>query len=102
MTGSLRVWIATLLTAAGTYVFRIAGSLPAASHLRARGWLHHVPSAVLLVLAVDAVIPQHLPSPGLTLALGAATVAVVGASLLRVPLLLRLAVGCVVYALLQP
>lgn len=96
-----QVWPVIVVSGAGTYLFRASGCLPLiAQHLRARGWLDHVPAAVLVVLAIDAVAPRSGMSASGVVATSVATTAVGLASLARLPLLARLTIGSGLYGLI--
>lgn len=100
MNTTAQLWLVIGVTAAGTYFYRVSGAIPGlARHLRSSGWLRHVPPAVLLVLALNAVIPRSTPSLASAGALGSGIATAILASLLRMPLLLRLLISCLAYAL---
>lgn len=92
------IWVTAVLVTAGTYLMRIAGSLPGFRRLAQAEWVRNVPIAVFFVLAVHALAPGAgaLLPPATLLAAGL----VLALSFLRAPLALRIMLGTVAYGVL--
>lgn len=59
-------------------------------------WLHHVPFAVILVMAIGGVVDSSQTPPQTASAI-AATIVIIIASVFKLPLVLRIALGCLVF-----
>lgn len=59
-------------------------------------WLHHVPFAVILVMAISGVVDLS-QTPQETGSAIAAAIVVITASIFKLPLVLRIALGCLVF-----
>lgn len=93
------IWVTAIVVTAGTYLMRIAGSLPGFRRLAQAKWVRNVPLAVFFVLAVYALAPSAgtLPAPATLLAAGL----VLGLSFLRAPLAVRIMLGTLAYGILS-
>ncbi|ONI87671.1 hypothetical protein ALI22I_20895 [Saccharothrix sp. ALI-22-I] len=93
------VWLAVVVVTAGTYLMRIAGSLPGFRRLAEAGWVRHVPAGVFVVLALYGLAPGPglLPDPSALVA-GALVVVL---SLLKASLGVRIIAGTLAYGALS-
>jgi len=90
----MNIWIIILLAGLGTYLMRSVGIW--ATKAIQSPWLHHIPFAVILVMAISGIIDLS-QTPQKTLSAIAATVIVITASVFQLPLVLRIVLGCLVF-----
>ncbi len=93
----MNIWLIILLAGLGTYLMRSVGVWVSRS-LQAR-WLNHVPFAVILVMTISSINSLSGTSQE-TLAALVASVVVIAASLKKLPLVLCIAIGCIVFGML--
>lgn len=96
---SATIWITALLVTIGTYLMRLAGSLPGFRRLAQAEWLSNVPLAVFFVLAVYSLEPTPGTLPGPTTLIAASLVVVL--SLFRTPLAIQIVLGTAAYGVLN-
>ncbi|PIG90843.1 AzlD domain-containing protein [Gloeocapsopsis sp. IPPAS B-1203] len=89
----MNIWIIILLSGLGTYLMRSVG-IWATKPMQF--WLHHIPFAVILVMAISGVVDLS-QTPRQTLSAIAATVIVIIASVCKLPLVFRIVIGCLVF-----
>ncbi|NEQ20974.1 MAG: branched-chain amino acid transporter [Microcoleus sp. SIO2G3] len=94
----MNIWLIIVLTGLGNYLMRSVGVLVALKSLQAR-WLNHVPFAVILVMTISS-INNLSGTTQETLAALVASVVVIAASLKKLPLVLCIAIGCIVFGIL--
>lgn len=82
----------------GTFLLRTAGVWVNPSWLKAK-WLDHLPFAVILVMVIASLIGFMPPTAETMQGVGAiaSTVAVIVASIKRVPLFACVVLGCAIY-----
>ncbi|OKH26268.1 AzlD domain-containing protein [Chroogloeocystis siderophila] len=90
----MNIWIIILLAGLGTYLMRSVG-IWATKPIQSP-WLHHIPFAVILVMAISGIIDLS-QTPQTTKSAIAATVIVITASVFQLPLVLRIVLGCLVF-----
>jgi len=91
----MHVWWVILLAGLGTLLMRSVGIWVQTDRLQA-GWLDKVGFAVILVMATSSVTDLG-QSPIEIWGAIAASIVVVVASILKLPFLLRIALGCLVF-----
>jgi branched-subunit amino acid transport protein AzlD len=94
----MTIWLIILLAGLGTYLMRSTGIWVAPKWVPHR-WLAHLPLAVILVMTVGSISSFDNTSRELVAAI-AASGAVVLASLKKLPLVVCIAIGCVVFGAL--
>ena len=91
----MHVWWVILLAGLGTFLMRSVGIWVRTDRLQA-GWLDKVGFAVILVMATSSVADLGQSTVEIWGAI-AASIVVVVASIYKLPLLLRIAFGCLVF-----
>jgi len=94
----MNIWLIIVLTGLGNYLMRSVGVWVSLESLQAR-WLNHVPFAVILVMTISS-INSLSGTTQETLAALVASVVVIAASLKKLPLVLCIAIGCIVFGML--
>ncbi|MBD2462929.1 AzlD domain-containing protein [Oscillatoria sp. FACHB-1407] len=92
------IWLIIALAGIGTYVMRSSGVWVPPKFIPTR-WLAHLPLAVILVITVGS-IASFTDTPQSSLGAIAATLAVILASLKKLPIVVGIAIGCVVFGAL--
>jgi len=93
----MNIWLIIFLSGLGTYLMRSVGIW--ATKPVQFSWLHHIPFAVILVMAISSIFDLS-QTPQQTLSAIAATTAVITASVFKLPLVLRIALGCLVFGVI--
>jgi branched-subunit amino acid transport protein AzlD len=94
----MNIWLIIVLTGLGNYLMRSVGVWVSLKSLQAR-WLNHVPFAVILVMTISSINSLSGTSQEALAAL-VASVVVIAASLKKLPLVLCIAIGCIVFGML--
>ncbi|HEY9620106.1 MAG TPA: AzlD domain-containing protein [Crinalium sp.] len=92
------IWLIIALSGLGTYLMRSTGIWVAPRFVPHR-WLAHLPLAVILVMTVGGIYSLGETPRGMVAAI-AASAAVVLASLKKLPLVVCIAIGCIVFGAL--
>ena len=93
----MNIWLVIFWAGLGTYLMRSCG-VWITSKFQAR-WLNHVPFAVILVMAISS-ISSLSKTRQETLAALLTSVIVIAASLKKLPLVLCIAIACLVYGMM--
>lgn len=94
----MNIWWIIALSGMGTYLMRSAGVWVDPKLVQGR-WLEELPFAVILVITVSSLDGLTTNSTSLMAAI-AASLAVIFTSWRKLPLIVCIAIGCVVYGLL--
>ncbi len=94
----MNIWLIILLAGLGTYLMRSIGVWVAPKSLQAR-WLNYVPFAVILVMTINSIVGMSGTMQETGAALASSAIVVV-ASLKKLPLVLCIAIGCLVFGML--
>ncbi len=94
----MNIWLIILLAGLGTYLMRSVGVWVSPKTLQV-SWLNYVPFAVILVMTLSSVFSLSGTIQE-TLAAIAAAAIVITASLRKLPLVLCIAMGCIVFGTL--
>lgn len=100
----MNFWWMVFLAGLGTYLMRSAGAWVSPRLLQA-DWLNQIPFAIILVMAVGSLAslltynPDRSMQPVATLI---ASAVVIAASLRKIPLVLCIILGCVVFGAIAP
>ncbi|WP_348251759.1 AzlD domain-containing protein [Leptolyngbya sp. FACHB-1515] len=94
----MNIWWIIALSGIGTYLMRSAGVWVNPKLVQGR-WLEELPFAVILVITVSSLGGFTTNSASLVAAI-AASLAVILTSWRKLPLIVCIAIGCVVYGLL--
>lgn len=92
----MNIWLVIFLAGLGTYLMRSAGAW--VKFLEAR-WLNHVPFAVILVMAISSIFSVSGTMQE-TVATLVTSVIVVAATVKKLPLVLCIAIACLVFGIL--
>ncbi len=95
----MNLWSMIFLAGIGTYLMRSAGVWVPARFVPTR-WLTYLPLAVILVMAI-ASFSSLATTLSQTLAAAVAAIAVLLASLKKLPLYICIAIGCTVFGFLS-
>jgi len=90
----MNIWLIIFLSGLGTYVMRSLG-IWATKPIQTL-WLHHIPFAVIFVMAISGIVDLS-QTPQTTKSAIAATIVVIAASFFNLPLVLRIALGCLIF-----
>lgn len=93
----MNIWLIIFLAGLGTYLMRSTGVW--AKSLEA-SWLNHVPFAVILVMTISSISSLSVTRQETVAALVASAI-VVAASLKKLPLILCIAIACLVFGILS-
>ncbi|MDX2215755.1 MAG: AzlD domain-containing protein [Oculatellaceae cyanobacterium bins.114] len=89
------IWLIIVCAGIGTYLMRSSGIWISPKFFPTR-WLTHLPLAVILVMTVGSIV-SFAGTPQSTLGAIAATLVVIFASLKKLPIVVGIAIGCVVF-----
>jgi branched-subunit amino acid transport protein len=95
----MNIWLVIFIAGIGNYLMRCVGVWVNSDRLQPK-WLAQVPFAVILVMAIGSLISLvDVAESDILTTLGAllASIAVIYSSLKKLPLIFRIAIGCVVF-----
>ncbi len=92
----MNIWLVIFLAGLGTYLMRSAGTW--VKSLEAR-WLNHVPFAVILVMTISS-ISRLSGTMQETVAALATSMIVIAATVKKLPLVLCIAIACLLFGIL--
>lgn len=95
----MNIWWVIALTGLGTYLMRSTGVWVDPKLVQGR-WLDHLPFAVILVISIVSLAATATTVQG-TISTVAASLAVILASWRKLPLVVCVAIGCVVFGALE-
>lgn len=94
----MNIWLIIFLAGLGTYLMRSAGVWVASKYAQA-AWLNHVPFAVILVMTITSLSSLSGTIQEMLAAIASSAI-VITASMRKVPLVLCVAIGCIVFGTL--
>lgn len=94
----MNIWLIILFTGLGTYLMRSTG-VWMKNQMQAP-WLNHIPFAVILVMAISGVADLSQTKQQ-TISAIASSIIVIVASILKLPLIFRIALGCIIFGTLS-
>lgn len=92
----MNIWLIIFWAGLGTYLMRSAGVWTKSIEAR---WLNHVPFAVILVMTISSIL-SFSGTMQETVAAFFTSVIVVAASLKKLPLVVCIAIACLVYGMI--